>query len=183
MRALIISTGGYLDKRLERILTINNIKGDIAEKLTRNMMNVYDCVIFSHKNDIPNLPKVLEMIVLEKKVQVFYINNTAAIGQFYNMLNDIYFNVVYEMTMEIELPLLIKSNTKYLKHISILERKNEELKDELELMILTKKAKLVLMKKGLNEADSHKFIQQKAMSMRIPKKKLVNLIIENKIDI
>ena len=34
-----------------------------------------------------------------------------------------------------------------------------------------------------SEDDAHKFIVNKAMELRIPKLKLVNLIIENKIDI
>jgi len=42
---------------------------------------------------------------------------------------------------------------------------------------------MILMNKGLNEADSHKFIVHKAMEMRLSKKKIVNLIIEEKIDL
>ena len=38
------------------------------------------------------------------------------------------------------------------------------------------------MKKGLNEEDAHRFILDKSMSMRLSKKLVVNLIIENKID-
>ena len=183
MRAIIISTGGYLDKRIERLLINNNIKGDVATKLTRNMINVYDCVIFSYKNDIPNLPNVIERIVLEKKLLVIYINNTNSIGYYYNLINDLYFVMVNEMTLDIELPTVINSNTKYVKKINNLETKISDLEEKLKLIKLTNTAKRVLMNKGLTEEESHKFIQQKAMSMRVSKLKLVNLIIENKIDI
>ena len=182
MRVVIISTGTYLDKRIERILSNNNIKGDVATKLTQNMMNVYDCVIFSYNKDIPNLPKVIERIVLERKILVIYVNNTSSIGNYYNMLNDLYFVMVNEITIDIELPSIINSNSKYISKITALELEINKLKEQIELLNLTNKAKLILINKGLTEAESHKYIQQKAMSMRISKLKLVNLIIENKID-
>lgn len=183
MRSIIISSGGYLDKRIERLLENNNIKGDVVNKLTRNMINVYDCVIFSYKNDIPNLPKVIERLVLEKKLLVIYINSSNSIGYYYNLINDLYFVMVSEITLDIELPTVIKANTKYVQNMVKLEAKVYELENQLSLIKLTNQAKRVLMTKGLNEEESHKFIQQKAMSLRISKLKLVNLIIENKIDI
>lgn len=183
MRALIIKTGGYLDKRVQRIFNNNSIKGDVGTKLTRNMMNVYGCVIFSHKNDIQNLPKLIETIVLEKKLLVVFINSTSSIGQYYNVINDLYFSMVNELSLEIELPLVLSSNTKYVNKILDLENEIVMLKEESKLLKLTNKAKLILMNKGLTESESHKFIQQKAMSMRLSKLKVVNLIIKNKIDI
>lgn len=183
MRAIIISSGGYLDKRIERILTNNNIKGDVATKLTRDMINRYDCVIFSHNNDIPNLPKLIETIVLEKKILVLYINNTSSIGYYYNIVNDLYFSMINENTVDIELPIVIKSSQKYITELNRLQSNVLQLQEDNKLLKLTNKAKLILMNKGLTEAESHKFIQRKAMSMRISKLRLVNLIIENKIDI
>lgn len=182
MRVIIISTGGYLDKRIERLLINNNIKGDVATKLTRNMINVYDCVIFSYKNEIPKLPNVIERIVLEKKLLVIYINDTNLLGYYYNLINDLYFVMISEVTLDIELPIVIKSNTKYIAKINSLEKEVTSLKDQLILFKLTNNAKRLLMEKGLSEAESHKFIQHKSMSMRVTKLKLVNLIIENKID-
>jgi len=64
MRVAIIASNGYLDKRIERLLGSNNIKGDIMNKFTRNQIYAYDCVIFTHKNDIPNLPVLIERLVL-----------------------------------------------------------------------------------------------------------------------
>lgn len=183
MRALIIASDGYHDKRIERILTNNNINGDIVKKLTRNMLNVYNCVIFSYKNDIPNLPKVIEAIVLEKNIHVIFINNSSSISHYYNLMDDLHFSMIQDYSLEIALPITIGAHSKYVQKIVDLKEQLQESKDEIELMKLTNKAKLVLMKKGLSEAKSHKFIQQKAMSMRISKLKLVNLIIENKIDI
>jgi response regulator NasT len=182
MRAIIISSGGYLDKRIERLLINYNIKGDVATKLTRNMINVYDCVIFSYKNDILNLPKVIEGIALEKKMLVIYVNNTDSIGYYYNLIDDLYFVMINESTLDIELPVVIKTNAKYIKRINSLKIENIDLKEQLKLFKLTNKAKRVLIEKGLTEDESHKFIQQKSMSMRISKLKVVNLIIENKID-
>jgi response regulator NasT len=183
MRTLIITSGGYLDKRIERILSNNNINGDITRKLTREMINRYDCVIFSHNNENPNLPKLIETIVLERKVLVIYINNTTSLGYYYNIINDLFFSMINESTLDIELPLIIKSTSKYTKRISNLEQQVRQLEEDKELQLLTKKAKLVLMKKGFTEAESHKFIQRKSMSMRVSKRTLVNLIISNKIDI
>ena len=183
MRALIISNGGYLDKRIERILNNNNINGDVTNKITRDMINRFDCVIFSHNNDIPNLPKLIETIVLERRILVVYINNVSSIGYYNNIINDLYFSIINENSMDIELPLVIKSSTKYTARISNLEYQIKKLEQDNELLILTNKAKLVLMNKGFSEAESHKFIQRKSMSMRVSKRSLVNLIIENKIDI
>lgn len=183
MKAVIITSNGYLDKRIERVLKHNDIKGDITNRLSRNMINVYDCVIFSYKNEIPNLPKVIEQIVLEKKILVLYINNTPSIGQFYSVVNDLYFHIVNELTMDVELPTIIKSSSKFLARINSLELDLSKTKDRLELLKLTGKAKRCLIDKGLTEEESHQFIQRKSMDMRISKKKLVNLIIENKIDI
>ena len=183
MRVLIITSGGYLDKRIGRILHNNNIKGDVATKLTRDMINRYDCVIFSHNNEIPNLPKLIETIVLEKKILVIYINNTSSIGYYYNIVDDLFFSMISENTVEIELPSVIKSSGKYTSMITKLEDKIKQLQEDNKLLKLTNKAKLILMNKGLTEAQSHKFIQRKAMSMRTSKLNLVNLIIENKIDI
>ncbi|AIO18307.1 hypothetical protein KQ51_00419 [Candidatus Izimaplasma bacterium HR1] len=182
MRAIIISSGGYLDKRIDRILKNNNIKGDIETKLTRNMINVYDCVIFSHNIDIPNLPKLIETLVLERKILVIYINNVSSIGYYYNVFNDIFFSMVTEISLEIELPIVINNNSKYTKEIVNLEEEITQLKESNELLKLTNKAKLVLMRKGFTEAESHKLIQRKSMELRVSKLKLVNLIIENKID-
>ena len=183
MRALIVKSGGYLDKRLERLLYNNDIKGDIDTKLSRDMINVYDCVIFTYQNDIPNLPKVIEQIVLEKKILVLYINNTSSMGYFYNVIDDIYFNAINEIYIDVELPYIIKSASKYLHAISILKTENARNKDELTTLKLINKAKRILISKGLTEAESHQFIQRKSMDMRLSKKEFVNLIIENKIDI
>ncbi len=183
MKAVLISSNSYLDKRIERVLSGNDINVDIAKQLSRNMFNMYDCVIFTYKNEIPNIPKVIEMIVLEQKLLVLYINNVPSIGQFYSVLNHDYFSSVNEMSLDIELPIIIKNSCKYLNKITYLNDDLRNLKSEYTLLKLTNKAKRVLMSKGLSEADSHKFIQQKSMDLRISKLNLVNLIIENKIDI
>jgi response regulator NasT len=183
MRAIIVKSGGYLDKRIERILHQNNINGDIAEKLTRHAINQYDCIIFTYQNDIPNLPKVIEQVVLEKKNIVILVNNTFSIGHYYNIFDDLHFSMVNEATLDFELPFIIKNNVKFLRSIKRITDEKKNLYNELILLKNTNKAKRILMKKGLNEAESHKFIQQKAMALRVSKEKLVNLIIENKIDI
>lgn len=183
MRVLIITSGGYLENRVERVLSNNDIKGDVSTKLSRDQINRYDCVIFSYNNDIPNLPKLIETIVLERKIHVVFINNTPSIGYYYNLVNDLFFSMVNENTLDIELPLIIKSNVKYTAFIVKLELQINHLEEDVELLKLTNKAKLILMSNGLSEAESHKFIQRKSMSMRVSKRKLVNLIIENKIDI
>jgi response regulator NasT len=183
MRATIVKSGGYLDKRIERILHQNNINGDIIEKLTRNAINHCDCIIFSYQNDIPNLPKVIEQVVLEKKNIVILVNNTFSIGYYYNIIDDIHFSMVSEATLDFELPFVIKNNVKFLKSIKQINDEKKQIENELMLLKNTNKAKRILMRKGFNEAESHKFIQQKAMALRVSKEKLVNLIIENKIDI
>ena len=183
MRVAVIKSNGYIDTKLERLLGLNKIKGDFISKFTRKSLNKYDTVIFTYKNNIPNLPKVLESIVLEKEVFVIYVNNTLSTGEFYNFMSDLYFSIVNEQNIEVELLSILNTSLKYIKEINGLKAQNILLKDELGTMKLVNKAKTILISKGLSEADSHKFIQRKAMSLRLSKKQTANLIIENKIDI
>ena len=183
MRVAIYRSVGNLDSKIERILLKEGIKGDFITKFSRNTVNEYDCVVFTHKTNIPNLPKVLERIVLEKKIQVIYITNTLSISHFYNVLEDIYFNHIEEHLIDAILVKVIKNSHKYLREINILKDSYLKAIDELELLKLTNKAKLILIRKGFSEAESHKYIINKAMDLRISKKKLVNLIIKEKIDI
>lgn len=183
MRVAIVKSDGHMSSRISRILADNGINGDIITKFTRQTILNYDSVIFTYQNNVPNMPKLLERIVLEKKIHVIYVTNTLSIGQFYNLFEDIYFNYIQEHKLEVVLSTIIRHTKKYLKSITRLQDDNERLKDEILLMKLTNKAKNLLMKKGLSEADAHKFIVQKSMDMRASKKKVVNLIIEEKIDI
>lgn len=183
MRVAIVKSNGHLDNRISRVLADNGIKGDIITKVARQTINDYDSVIFTYQNSLPNMPKLLERIVLEKKIHVIYITNTPSIGQFYNLFDDIYFNYVHEYKLDTVLSTLLRHTKKYIKSIEYFQFENDRLKDQIEIMKLTNKAKRILMEKGLTEAESHKFIVNKSMNLRISKRKLVNLIIEEKIDI
>ena len=183
MRVAIVKSDGYLDGRLSRILANNDIKGDIISKVVRSTLNQYDALIFSHQNNIPNISKVMEQSVLEKRIQVVYITNTLSIGYFYNLFEDLHFHYIKEEEIDFVVPRLLETSLKYLNKIKILEDENIKVQEQLLLIKNTNKAKRILMNKGLNEADAHRFIIDKAMSMRVSKRKLVNLIIENKIDI
>ena len=183
MRVAVIKSNGYIDTKIERLLKLNKINGDFITKFTRNSLKLYDTVIFTYKNNIPNLPKVLESIVLEQKIFVIYVNNTLSTGKFYNVLNNLYFSVVNEQTIEIELSSILDNSLKYLKEINLVKAENMLLRNKLDTLILVNKAKTILIAKGLSEGDAHKFIQSKAMDLRLSKKQTANLIIKNKIDI
>ena len=183
MRVAIVKSDGYIDTRISRILANNGINGDIIDKVSRNTIIHYDSIIFTYKNNVPNMPKLLERIVMERKTHVVYVTNTVSIGQFYNLFEDLYFNYVQESKLDLVLSTILRHTKKYIKEINIIEDKNRELKEELKTIKQTNKAKRVLMTKGLSEEESHKFIINKAMDLRVSKKKLVNLIIEEKIDI
>lgn len=183
MRVAIIKGNGYLDGRISRILANNNINGDVITRVTRSTINEYNALIFTHQNQIPNLPKVLEQIVLEKRVQVLYITNTLSIGQFYNLFDDIFFNYIKEENIDFMIPRILEISRKYLSKITKLEEDSNRLKEDLSLYKNTSKAKRILIKKGLSEDESHRFIIDMAMTKRLSKKDIVNLIIENKIDI
>ena len=183
MRVAVIKGNGDLDRRIERLLNQHGIKGDFVQQLHRNTMKQYDCVILSHRNDVPNIPIVIERIVLEKATSVVYITGTTSVGHLYNVYNDVYFNLVNELTMDIELPLTIKLVAKHMNKIEQLQIENDDVNERLQTLMQTNKAKRILIKKGLSEEESHQFIQKKAMDLRVSKRHLVNLIIENKIDI
>ena len=183
MRVAVIRSNGYIDTRIEKLLSFNKIKGDFITRFTRNSLKMYDTVIFTYKNNIPNLPKVLESIVLEQKIFVIYVNSTLSTGEFYNVLNNLYFSMINIQNLEIEFISVLNNSLKYIREINSYKLKNEQLINELDTIKLVNKAKTVLISKGLSEADSHKFIQRKAMDLRLSKKQTANLIIENKIDI
>lgn len=182
MRVAIIKNSGNMDTKIERILRSNKINGDFMNKFTRDSINMYDVIIFTYKNKVPNLPKVIEQIVLEKKILVVFINNTLSVGQFYNLLNDVFFCIVNDQTLDIELPIILKNNLKFIKEINLLNMEVNLLKNRLETMNLINIAKRILSKKGYSEADSHQLIQKKSMDLRLSKKATATLIIENKID-
>lgn len=182
MRVAVIKNSGNMDTKIDRILKHNEINGDFIEKFTRNSLNMYDTIIFTYKNKIPNLSKVIEQIVLEKKILVVFVNNKLSVGQFYNVLDDLYFSIVNEQTLDTELPIVIKNAEKYIKEINHLNNEVNSLKDSLETVNLINNAKRILSKKGYSEADSHQFIQKNSMNLRLSKKMTATLIIKNKID-
>ncbi len=183
MRVAIIKSNGHIDQKIERLLNLHKIKGDFITKFTRNSLKRYEVVIFSYKNNIPNLPKILENIILEQNIFVVYINNTVSVGEFYNILDNLYFTVINEQNLEIEFLSILNNSLKYLQEINHYKAENIQLKTQLDTLKLVNKAKSILMSKGLSEADSHQFIQRIAMDKRLSKKVTANLIIENKIDI
>ncbi len=183
MRVAVIKSNGHIDHKIERLLSLNKINGDFITKFTINSLKKYEVIVFSYKNKIPNLPKILESIILEQSIFVVYINNTAAIGEFYNILDDLYFTMINEQNLEIEFLSVINNSLKYLKKINDYKDENKKLKNQLDTTKLVNNAKYILMSKGFNEAESHQFIQKIAMDQRLSKKMAANLIIENKIDI
>ena len=183
MKIAIVKSNGIVDKRIERVLVSNKIKGDFVDKVTRNIVINYDYVVFSQHNSLPNLPKVIERVVLEKKAIVLLVNRTLNIGHFYNVMNDNRFHIINEQSLEQELILTINIASKYNGLIQNLSNDNLKLKSRVNLLENTNKAKRILISKGLSEAESHNIIQKKAMDMRISKNEMVSLIIENKIDI
>jgi len=181
MRVAILKGNGHLDNQIQRLLKYHDIKGDFVESQHKNTLKQYDCVILSQYCDVSNLPVFIEQMILQK-TSVVYIASTASIGQLYNVYQDIYFNLVSEVTLEASLPITLNQMAKYLPEIHRLQTENIKISTELETLLLTNKAKRILMDKGLTEEESHQFIQKQAMDLRVSKRRVVNLIIENKID-
>ena len=183
MRVAILAGNGTLDRQRKRILENNHINGDIIASIHKRTLQNYDILIVSPTNDIPNLPVVIEQIVVTKQVQVIYIGKTTSIGQFYNVMNDPFFHLVQDWTVDVELPLLVRTIAKFQRRLNHLTTTNTKLEERLETINMTNKAKKILMTKGMTEEEAHQFIQKQAMDLRISKKRYVNLIIKNKIDI
>ena len=121
-------------------------------------------------------------IVLEKKILVIYINNKLSVGQFYNVLNNLYFSIVNDQTLDIELPCILQNTERQIKEINHLNNEIVALKEQLNTINLINNAKRILSNKGYSEADSHQFIQKKSMDLRLSKKLTAELIVKNKID-
>jgi len=182
MRVAVIKNSGNMDHKIDRILKGLKINGDFIEKFTINSIKKYDVIIFTYKNKILNSSKIIEQIVLEKKSLVIFINNKASIGQFYNVLNNLYFSVVNEQSLEVELSSVLHHSEKYLREIFSLNSEIYNLKQKIVTLNLINNAKRILSEKGFSEAASHQFIQKKSMDLRLSKKSTAELIIKNKID-
>lgn len=183
MRVGTVKSGGYLDNLIIRNLHNNGIKGDLIEKVSVATIHKYDAIIFSYQNKIPNIAKVMEQIILHSKTTIVYVNNTMSIGHLYNLIDDLSFHIIEEMKIDSLLSYILRTTSKFNKEIENLKTELNHANEELKILKLTNKAKRLLMTKGLNEDEAHTFIIKKAMELRISKKKLVNLIIENRIDI
>ena len=182
MRVAVIKNGGNMDTKIDRILKDIKINGDFIEKFTTNSIKKYDTIIFTYQNKILNLSKVIEQIVLEKNILVIFINNKLSVGQFYNVLNDLYFSIVNEQSLDIELSNVLHLTDKYLKEISNLNSEVFKLKDQIDTINLINNAKRMLSNKGYSEAASHQFIQKTSMDLRLSKKMTAERIIKNMID-
>lgn len=183
MRVAIVQDNGVIIKRVIRTLLNLDIKGDVITKVNQVVLDNYDFIVFTQDNAAPNLAKRIERIVLQKKLIVLFISRNINVGQFYSFLNDSYFHVIGEQTLESELGTTINLAPKFIRIIRSLQVDNDKLKQQIKTLKLTNQAKNILMSKGLSEAKSHTFIQKKAMDLRLSKEQLVNLIIKNKIDI
>ena len=183
MRVAVVATGGYLDRQITRTLKNHGINGDTVTSITRRVIEEHMVIVLSSNNEIPNLPVLVERLILEQNIHVVYINKTPSIGQFYNVMNDMYFHMIQEYTLEVELPLLVRTIEKLQKPYIRLVKQKEDYKDQLETLKLTNRAKRMLMDHGYTEEEAHQYIQKTAMDNRLSKKRLVSLIIQNKIDI
>lgn len=182
MRVAIISTGGYLEKRIMRLLSQHGINGDVVTRINRQTLRQFDALIASDKLDIPNLPVVLERIILEQTTQVVYITNSSSIGHLHRIYGDIRFHIVNETTMEAQLPLALTLIGKFDRVLRTLVNERDQAQDQLDTIRLTNRAKRILIKHGYSEEEAHQFIQKEAMDRRLSKRQIVNLIIEEKID-
>lgn len=182
MRVAIIKSSGNMDIKIDRILKDIKINGDFIEKFTPNSIKKYDTIIFTYQNKILNISKVIEQIVLEKKILVIFINNKLSVGQFYNVLNNLYFNIVNEQSLDVELSSVLQISQKYLQEIFNLNSDVSKLKEQINTIKLINNAKRILSKKGFSEDASHQFIQKKSMDLRLSKKMTAELIVKNKID-
>lgn len=183
MRVAILAGNGGLDRQRKRLLDTNNINGDIVSSITKRIIEEYNVLLVSSANNIPNLPVVLERVVLEQRIHVVYISKTASIGQFYNLINDPFFHLVQEWTIDVELPILLRTILKFHSRMVSLQQSYDRLDDRFETMNKTNRAKRILIDKGMTEQEAHQYIQKQAMDMRVSKKRFVSLIIEKKIDI
>lgn len=183
MRVAILQSTGYLDKQIKRLLQQHGINGDIVTTINRSVVQDHDSLVITFEHEIPNMPVVIERIIMEQTIHVIYVDRTLPVSRLFNVVNDMHFHYIDVATMEVGLPVLLETMQKFTPKVRRLQTDLNQTKEQLDLLQKTNKAKRLLMKKGLSEDESHQFIQRQSMDMRISKKELVNLIIENKIDI
>ncbi|MCF7925272.1 MAG: hypothetical protein K9L26_01960, partial [Candidatus Izimaplasma sp.] len=181
-RLAMYQGNGILNQRVLRYLKRLKHRVNNVNKVTSHTIQNYDVVIFTEDLQINNIIKVLEQIVLEEAILVIFIHNEKLIHHFYNIQNHPYFMEINEKHLKTEWELKIPIALKYIKELTRLNAQLKQTKVQLSTMKSEQKAKRILMNKGFSEAESHHYIQQKAMALRKSKNVIVNLIIENKID-
>ncbi len=182
MRLAIFQDNGLIYQRIIRFLRQNSYSVDTVNRVTSHTIKNYDVVVFTEGVQVPNLVKVIEQIALEEAILVVYIHQGSALNQFYNIASHPFFIDITLKDLHLEWRYKIPLATKYSKVLTRSYQALKETKKQLNALENELKAKRILMRNGLSEAESHRFIQQKAMKLRKSKQDVVNLIIQNKID-
>lgn len=183
MRLGIYETKGPIYDQVLSYLKRSNIGVTPIKRVTSHTLTLYEAIIFTEDNPVPNIARVIEQIILEQQVAIIYIHNGQWMSHLYNMLHNPFFIELNHKQLEL---LFYHKVDLSLKYIQMIRQKNNELEvvnekyNDLKNEI---KAKRILMDRGLSEKESHKLIQAKAMKLRKQKKDIVNLIIRNRIDL
>ncbi|MEC9484704.1 MAG: hypothetical protein UMR38_02365 [Candidatus Izemoplasma sp.] len=182
MRLAIYNSKGPAFQKIVRFLRQKGYKINIIKQVTSHTIKNHEILIFHEELQIPNLIKVIEQIVLEQSILVLYAHEGKTLHRFYNVQHHPFFIDINIKSLHIEWDYKVVLAMKYIKTLMQNYQEIDNIKSELSALKMEVKAKRFLMNKGLSEAESHRFIQRKAMQLRKSKKDVVNLIIENEID-
>ncbi|MDE5714631.1 MAG: hypothetical protein K2I42_00690 [Anaeroplasmataceae bacterium] len=133
-------------------------------------------VILIHQSFLKNYA-LLNQLVCTNRFLIIYLSSKNDAGSLYSIMNNsrFYFlnDLKYYCINEI-IDIMLKDNN----IIYSLELEKEKYLEKIEEEKWVKKAKVLLIKKGLTEDDSYKLILKKSMNERITKKLAAKKIIE-----
>lgn len=183
MRLGIYETKGVIYDQVTSYLKRNNIGVNPIRRVTAHTLTLYEAIIFTEDNNVPNLTKVIEQVILEQHAAVIYVHTGQWMSHLYNMMHNPFFIEINHKQLDLMFNPKINLSLKYIQLIKVKNKELEKITSDYNDLKNELKAKRLLIKKGLDEEESHRFIQDKAMQLRKPKKDIVNLIIRNKIDL
>lgn len=155
---------------------------DINNNTVRKYLNQYNPIVLviHHSVECNNLSILLDYLITNKVIPIIYINNTSNYGQFYNVINDVYFTSIEENKLEQLLEIVLNIFIKLRIEFTLMNKKIIKLENKIKDDNLIVKAKLKLMKDlNLSEEESYKYILKKSMNQRKSKGQIAKKILES----
>lgn len=183
MKIVLFSNDIYFESYLNSVLPKSEYQLVKGTKVTRieaereiNSISP-DVCIFDSSITSPDIIKIIENLVLIGLKNVIYVSKTFDFSSFYNVIGEDRFLILqFDKINAIED--FIKQMVKFNKRINLLEKKIDDITNQLNDTVLINRAKALLIKKGYTEDEAFRYIQRQAMDKRQSKAQIAKEILK-----